>query len=179
MVRISAPDTASAAASASALASTPDGAPGGSVRSLNVFFDVDNTLIMWNGSLRNHAEHVFHSLKEAGHTIYVWSGVGIRRWEMRKHHLDVYVTDYFIKPIEDHHRKLAVLGVPLVPDYVIDDHKGVVDAFGGYHIPDLARPGDEELLRVLEQITALAAQPLVVPDVAVADASLMPEAGAL
>jgi len=131
------------------------------VRSLNVFFDVDNTLIMWNGSLRNHADHVFRSLKEAGHTIYVWSGVGIRRWEMRKHNLDGYVTDYFIKPIEDHHRKLAILGVPLVPDYVIDDHKGVVDAFGGYHIPDMAKPDDEELLRVLEEITRIAAMPSV------------------
>ncbi|MDA1240805.1 MAG: HAD hydrolase family protein, partial [Chloroflexi bacterium] len=62
-----------------ALASGP-----GQGRSLNVFFDVDNTLIMWNGSLRNHAEHVFKSLKEAGHTIYVWSGVGIRRMDMRR-----------------------------------------------------------------------------------------------
>ncbi len=125
-------------------------------RPLNIFFDVDNTLIMWNGSLRNHAEHVFHSLKEAGHTIYVWSGVGIRRWEMRKHRLDVYVTDYFIKPIEDHHRKLIILGVPLIPDYVIDDHKGVVDAFGGYHIPDIAKADDAELLQALADITRFA-----------------------
>lgn len=135
-------------------------APGpGQGRSLNVFFDVDNTLIMWNGSLRNHAEHVFKSLKEAGHTIYVWSGVGIRRMDMRRHNLDPYVTDYFLKPLEDHHRKLKIFGVPLTPDYVIDDHKTVVDAFGGYHIPDIARPDDEELLRVLEGITAFAAQP--------------------
>lgn len=139
-----------------ALASGP-----GQGRSLNVFFDVDNTLIMWNGSLRNHAEHVFKSLKEAGHTIYVWSGVGIRRMDMRRHNLDPYVTDYFLKPLEDHHRKLKIFGVPLTPDYVIDDHKTVVDAFGGYHIPDIARPDDEELLRVLEGITAFAAMPMV------------------
>ena len=128
-------------------------------RSLNVFFDVDNTLIMWNGLLRQHAEHVFRSLRDHGHTIYVWSGVGIRRWDMKRHGLDEYVTDYFMKPLEDHHAKLDALGVPLIPDYVIDDHKGVVDAFGGYHIPDMARPDDEELLHVLAEIMELAALP--------------------
>ncbi len=128
-------------------------------RSLNVFFDVDNTLIMWNGKLRNHTEHVFQQLKDAGHTIYVWSGVGIRRWDMKRHNLDQYVTDYFIKPLEKHHEKLDALGVPMIPDYVIDDHKSVVDAFGGYHIPDMAKPDDEELLKVLADIMEMAAVP--------------------
>ena len=128
-------------------------------RSLNVFFDVDNTLIMWNGKLRNHTEHVFQQLKDAGHTIYVWSGVGIRRWDMKRHDLDKYVTDYFIKPLEKHHEKLDSLGVPMIPDYVIDDHKTVVDAFGGYHIPDMAKPDDEELLKVLAEIMEMAAVP--------------------
>ncbi len=59
---------------------------------LNVFFDVDNTLIMWNGRLRNHAHDVFAALKDAGHTIYIWSGVGIRRWDMKRHNLDEFVT---------------------------------------------------------------------------------------
>jgi hypothetical protein len=137
----------------------PDPRHGHNGRSLNVFFDVDNTLIMWNGKLRNHTEHVFKTLKDAGHTIYVWSGVGIRRWDMKRHNLDEYVTDYFIKPLEDHHKKLDALGVPMVPDYVIDDHKTVVDAFGGYHIPDMAKPDDEELLHVLADIMEMAAQP--------------------
>jgi hypothetical protein len=132
-------------------------APNG--RSLNVFFDVDNTLIMWNGKLRNHTEHVFRSLKDAGHTIYVWSGVGIRRWDMKRHDLDQFVTDYFIKPLEKHHEKLDALGVPMIPDYVIDDHRQVVDAFGGYHIPDMAKDDDEELLKVLAEIMEMAAAP--------------------
>lgn len=142
------------------------GPPGS--RSFNVFFDVDNTLIMWNGSLRNHAREVFAALREAGHTIYVWSGVGIRRWDMRRHELDEFVEDYFVKPLEDHHEKLEALGVPMVPDYVIDDHKTVVDAFGGYHIPDIAGPDDEELLKVLAEITALASLPPPALDNAVA-----------
>ena len=126
------------------------------MRKLNIFFDVDNTLIMWNGKLRNHAHEVFAELRETGHTIYVWSGVGIRRWDMKRHNLDEFVEDYFIKPLEDHHEGLKTYNVPIVPDFVIDDHKTVVDAFGGYHIPDMAAPDDRELLTVLERINELA-----------------------
>ena len=125
-------------------------------RQLNVFFDVDNTLIMWNGKLRNHTRDVFTALKDAGHTIYIWSGVGIRRWDMKRHDLDEFVTDYYIKPLDKHHEKLESLGVPMVPDFVIDDHKSVVDAFGGYHISDEAGPEDRELLDVLDMINAFA-----------------------
>ncbi len=126
---------------------------------MNVFFDVDNTLIMWNGKLRPHTRDVFTALKEAGHTIYVWSGVGIRQWDMKRHDLDEFVTDYYIKPLEKHHEKLESLGVPMVPDFVIDDHKSVVDAFGGYHISDEAGPDDRELLDVLDMINAFARDP--------------------
>jgi hypothetical protein len=132
-----------------------EGGAGGH-RRLNIFFDVDNTLIMWNGRLRNHTRHVFEQLREAGHTIYIWSGVGIRRWDMKRHELDEFVEDYFIKPLEDHHARLEPLGVPLVPDYVIDDHKTVVDAFGGFHISDMPKQDDRELLDVLEEINEIA-----------------------
>ena len=125
-------------------------------RKLNVFFDVDNTLILWNGRLRNHAREVFEELKQAGHTIYIWSGVGIRRWDIKRHALDEFVTDYFIKPLERHHERLEALGVPMVPDFVIDDHKTVVDAFGGYHVSDNAGPDDHELLDVLAKINEFA-----------------------
>ena len=73
------------------------------MRKLNVFFDVDNTLIMWNGKLRNHTRHVFEELRSAGHTIYIWSGVGIRRWEMRRHDLDEFVECF--NPANRHERK--------------------------------------------------------------------------
>ena len=125
-------------------------------RQLNVFFDVDNTLIMWNGTLRAHVRDVFEALKEAGHEIYIWSGVGIREWDMKRHNLHEFVTNYYVKPLEEHHAKLEGLGVPMIPDFVIDDHKAVVDAFGGYHIPDEAGPDDTELLVVLERIKAFA-----------------------
>ena len=75
---------------------------------------------------------------------------------MKRHELDEFVEDYFIKPLEDHHARLEALGVPLVPDYVIDDHKTVVDAFGGFHISDMPKEDDRELLEVLAEINEIA-----------------------
>ncbi len=122
------------------------------MKPLNVFFDVDNTLILWNGKLRNHVREVFERLGAAGHTIYVWSGVGIRRWDMRQHDLDQFVEGYFVKPLDRHHERLEALGVPMTPDFVVDDHKAVVDAFGGYHVSDMPASDDDELLDVLRAI---------------------------
>ena len=126
-------------------------------RQLNVFFDVDYTLIMADGRLRNHTEDVFQRLKDAGHSIYIWSGVGIRRFDMRLHGLDGYVDDYFVKPLYRYRERLDEMDVTVFPDYVIDDHSQVVRAFdAGYHISDIARRDDRELLDVLEEIEALA-----------------------
>ena len=126
-------------------------------RRLNVFFDVDYTLIMADGRLRNHTEEVFSRLKQAGHSIYIWSGVGIRRFDMRLHGLDGYVDDYFVKPLYRYRERLEEMDVTVMPDYVIDDHSQVVAAFDhGYHIPDIARRDDRELLYILEEIEALA-----------------------
>ena len=66
---------------------------------MNIFFDVDNTLIMWDGKLRNHSEDVFKKILDDGHTLYIWSGIGIRKKEIEGVGLDKYVTDYFIKPL--------------------------------------------------------------------------------
>ncbi|MDG1990130.1 MAG: HAD hydrolase family protein [Dehalococcoidia bacterium] len=119
---------------------------------MNIFFDVDNTLIMWDGKLRNNAEDVFKKIIEDGHTIYIWSGIGIRKKEIEKVDLDKYVKDYFIKPLYDHRARLPKLGVNVSVDYVIDDHESVVQVFGGYHIPDIATEDDQELIKVLEDI---------------------------
>lgn len=136
----------------------PEAAPGG--RPLNIFFDVDNTVVLWNGRLRNHTEDVFRALRADGHTIYIWSGVGIRRWDMQHHGLQDYVTDYFVKPL-DRYRERAygefAVSVPI--HYVIDDHRGVVDAFGGFHVSDQPRADDREMLDLLEDIRRFAAAP--------------------
>ena len=91
---------------------------------MNIFFDVDYTLITWDVKLRPGVREVFAKLREEGHTIYLWSGVG-PRWEVvRRFELHEHVTDCFWKPLYDHHARLGELGITVMPDFVIDDHLG-------------------------------------------------------
>ncbi len=137
------------------------------MRKLNVFFDVDHTLVMWDGRLRQHAPEVFARLHELGHTIYVWSGVGIRRYDMRKHNLDQYVTGYYVKPLERYKERLPDYKVDVMPDFVIDDYPQVIASFGvGYHISDIAAKDDRELLEVLRLIELEAARDVDTHEVA-------------
>ncbi|MSQ28959.1 MAG: hypothetical protein EXR68_00495 [Dehalococcoidia bacterium] len=133
-------------------------------RALNVFFDVDFTLIDGDGRLRNHTHEVMEALHADGHAIYVWSGNGIRQWEMEKHDLHHLVTGYYVKPLHSYRESLRMFYIRVVPDYAIDDHLGVVEAFGGYHIPADMPKDDDHLLRVLEEIRALAAEPVAPAD---------------
>lgn len=126
---------------------------------MNIFFDVDFTLISWNYRLRPHVRTVFEWLRADGHTIYIWSGMGMR-WEIvREHQLHDLVADCFAKPLYDHIARLDELGIAVYPDYVIDDHAEVVEVFGGYHIPPPLTPleQDQEMLRVYDAIAVFAA----------------------
>ena len=123
---------------------------------MNIFFDVDDTLITWNYRLRPHVRDVFERLRADGHTIYLWSGMG-RRWEVvRQFNLHELVADCFDKPLYNHIARLEELGVSVYPDFVIDDHEGPVHVFGGYRIAEPRTPLDEddEMLRVHEAIQA-------------------------
>src|SRR5687767_3537237 len=117
---------------------------------MNVFFDVDYTLIAEDGSLRPLVKETFEKIKQDGHKIYIWSGVGIR-WEVvRRHDLKPYIETCYLKPLSDYRETLIELGVDIVPDFCIDDHSGVVLAFGGvvvkpYYTKNLA---DDEMNRV-------------------------------
>ena len=116
---------------------------------MNVFFDVDYTLISYEGALRPHVREVFQALVDDGHRIYIWSGVGLRHRVIQHHGLSEFVSGVYVKPLEDHHRSLPRLGVEVEPDFVIDDHREVVDAFGGMHILPYSYPSshDTEMLR--------------------------------
>ena len=121
---------------------------------MNIFFDVDDTLITWNYRLRPHVRDVFERLRADGHTIYLWSGMG-RRWEVvRQFDLHELVADCFDKPLYNHVARLAELGVSVYPDFVIDDHEDPVRVFGGYHISEPRAPldQDDEMLHVYEAI---------------------------
>ncbi len=127
---------------------------------MKIFFDVDYTLIADDGSLRPYVREVFEKIKEDGHDIYIWSGVGIR-WEViRRHNLEEFVETCYLKPLSDYHDALVELGVDIIPDFCIDDHNGIVMAFGGtavkpYYTKNL---NDQEILRVYEEIKKAAAQ---------------------
>lgn len=123
---------------------------------MNIFFDVDDTLITWDVKLRPGVAQLFARLRADGHGLYLWSGYGprwevVRRFELREH-----VLDCFYKPLFDHHERLAELGVPFAPDYVVDDHPDIVRAFGGTLVEPAGKPffEDREMERVYADVQA-------------------------
>ena len=123
---------------------------------MDIFFDVDHTIVSWDGILRPYTKEIFKQLKDDGHQLYIWSGVGLR-WEVvRQHHLEPYIETCFLKPLEDHQASLARLGVTVQPEFVIDDHRGVVQAFGGIQVTPFypLNPDDREMLRVYAAVLA-------------------------
>ena len=106
--------------------------PQGTVNStLNIFIDVDYTLIAANGSLRPNARELLLRLRKAGHRPWVWSGMGIRKEEMVRHGLDGCVAGYLVKPLDDYLKSLGRLKPEAWPDLIVDDHIEIVEAFGG------------------------------------------------
>lgn len=126
---------------------------------MNIFFDCDYTIIALNGNLRPGVQQLFQRLKHDGHTIYVWSGVGIRWREVRKHGLDPYVTDCFHKPLFDYQRRMKGMGVTIVPDMVIDDYPDIVSALGGIRVKAYfhENSSDTEMEKLYPIISALSA----------------------
>src|SRR6266511_378097 len=60
----------------------PAGSPAeGCAPLMNIFFDVDDTLVTWDFRLRPHVRDVFEALRDDGHRIYIWSGRG-KRWDV-------------------------------------------------------------------------------------------------
>jgi hypothetical protein len=121
---------------------------------MNIFFDVDFTLITWDYRLRPHVKEVFAQLIADGHTLYLWSGVG-KRWEVvEQFGLHEWITDCFDKPLYRHAARLTELGILVWPDFVVDDHNEPVAAFGGAVIqpPKAPLDADREMLRIYEAI---------------------------
>lgn len=123
---------------------------------MNLFFDVDATIVgSYDGKLRPLVREVFEQLITDGHQIYVWSGVGLRWLEIDRHQLRPLIQTCFHKPIWNHHARLEELKVTVFPDFVIDDHAEVVEAFGGVVIQPLYYfdANDREMERVYQAIT--------------------------
>ena len=122
---------------------------------MNIFFDVDYTILGLDNSLRTGTEETFQNLVGDGHRIYIWSGMG-ERWEVvRWHKLEEYVSGVYAKPTYDFQERLSELGVPVIPDFVIDDYPEIVAAFGGVWVPPhfYKRNVDDQMERVYRIIT--------------------------
>jgi hypothetical protein len=98
---------------------------------VHIFFDVDYTILGLDGSLRPHTAEVFKRLVDDGHELHIWSGHGLRFEEIRRHRLDHLVSGCYHKPLTNHLEALDELGVPLIPDFVVDDARELPAAFGG------------------------------------------------
>ena len=100
---------------------------------------------------------VFEDLKADGHDIYIWSGMGLRNKEVEENNLTDFVSGIYHKPIDKFEEGLIQYGIPVRPEYVVDDHREVVDYFGGFVIRayfwENAR--DKEMTAVYEDIKAL------------------------
>lgn len=119
---------------------------------MNIFFDVDDTIIAFNGDLRPHVREVFQKLLDKGHNNYIWSGVGLR-WEIiDRHGLRSYVTDCFVKPTQRYRESLKIMGIPVKPDFCIDDHPELIKELGGEAIKPYywSEEQDKEMLRVYD-----------------------------
>ena len=117
---------------------------------MNIFFDVDYTTLGLDNSLRPGTRETFQQLTDDGHQLYIWSGVGLR-WEVVRHHkLEEFTSGVYEKPIHHFEERLAEVGVPLTPDFVIDDYPEVVAAFGGVWVPPyfFRRDGDAQMERI-------------------------------
>lgn len=98
---------------------------------MNIFIDVDYTLLSASGLLRPHTCELLTTLTGDGHSIFIWSGMGIRRDEIANHGLDHLITGYSSKPIDDYVAKLQMDPPPRWPDLVVDDHDSIVQRLGG------------------------------------------------
>ena len=68
--------------------------------------------------------------------------------------LEEFIKGVYLKPLEEHHELLAQYNIPVVPDFVIDDNVGPVEAFGGYVVPPYiyVDEPDDYLWRAYEKI---------------------------
>lgn len=133
------------------------------MRNLHLFFDMDYTILGMDGSLRPAVREVFQRLREDGHVIHIWSGMGVRWGEVRSVGLASLVAGVYEKPLQDYRlavqRLVAQGSIPCTPDLVIDDYPEIVSALGGivvrpYFWPN---PDDREMERVYRIISELAA----------------------
>ena len=127
---------------------------------MNIFFDVDSTILGDDGSLRPHTREVFEELIREGHDVYIWSGVGIRTAEVEAKGLSDLVSGIYKKPRTDFEGSLVRFGIPVMPHFVVDDYPQIVAYFGGHQIFPYydVRYRDTEMLRIPPMVAQIREQ---------------------
>jgi hypothetical protein len=112
---------------------------------VNIFFDVDHTLCFAQ-ELRPGTHEAMRRIKEAGHTIYVWSagGADYSRRVVDRHELYHWVEACFDKDPRVEPR----------PDIIIDDDWYLVEKYGGYLVSQYKAndPDDREFADIVERL---------------------------
>ena len=125
---------------------------------MNIFFDMDYTILSATGRLRPRVVETFSQLREDGHSLYIWSGMGVRVAEVRNLGLLPLVQGVYEKPVQDYQRMLVGMlrrgELPASPDFVVDDYPEVVSALGGVSVRPYVNddPEDREMARVYDAI---------------------------
>jgi len=119
---------------------------------LNIFFDVDQTLVFIDqhtNALRPGAHEAMRRLKEAGHGVFVWSAAGMAHVErvVRLHGLEEWVDGMFDKDPR----------VRPYPDFIIDDDWYLVEKYGGHCVSQYRAidPEDREFENALLKLAEL------------------------
>lgn len=128
---------------------------------MNIFFDVDLTLLSEDGKLRPGATELFQKLRQDGQTVYLWSGNGLRWSFVDRYGLRELIAGCLYKPLYDVRAALLRQGIA-PPDFCVDDDPAYVEEFGGVAVKPfgLEDPDDKEMERVYEAVRA-AARPTV------------------
>jgi hypothetical protein len=126
---------------------------------VNIYFDVDYTILSAQHTLRPFVKEVFSQLVEDGHAVYVWSGMGLRWSVVHQFELTPLVSGVFSKPITDYLAGLVQFEVTPFPDFVIDDYPGIVEAFSGMYIREYFHPDpDDDQIKqcydIIREVTA-------------------------
>lgn len=132
--------------------------------SFNVFFDVDNTLVVNQDrgvELRPHVPEAFSLLKDLGCSVYLWSRGGKEYADQvaDMFNLRGVVEGSFEKPPRNYKTEYLSTYLPAKPDFIVDDGDVVLYMAPSYMLKPYLYPDSEdvEMLRVVEIITGILA----------------------
>jgi hypothetical protein len=96
---------------------------------MNIFFDVDHTMIGEDNTLRPGVKITLRALHRDRHVLFAWSGDSLRTSTIEEHDLGEYFSGVFRKPTSNYLEMARALGVDV--EFVVDDYPQAVRVFGG------------------------------------------------